>query len=94
MYNRIPFHFLVARLRKYVLSFPACQYFFPGTIPFLSDGTASNRTVLCKRDAVLNLAASTEHAIISTNVFTAVPISEPKDHGGVLCCTQCDRRAV
>lgn len=77
-----------------MLSFPACPYFFPGAIPFLSVGTVSSRPVLCKTAAVFNLAASTERAIVSTLVFRAVPISEPEDHGEVVWCTQCDRRAV
>lgn len=94
MYSRTPFCFLLAHLRKYMPSFLLYQYFFPGTIPFLSVGTASGRPVLCQIAAVFNLAARTERAIISTLVFRAVQISEPEDHGKVSCCTQCDRRAV
>jgi len=94
MYSRTPFRFLSVHLHKYLLSLPASQYFFPGTIPFLSFGIASNRPILCNKVAVFNLAASTERPVINILVFTAVLISDPADHGEVLCCTQLDSRAV
>lgn len=86
--------FLVCASSQVHAPFTCVRYFFLGTIPFLSFGTASNRPILCNRPTVFNLAASTERAIISTLVFTAVLISEPVDLGEVFCCTQLDCRAV